>query len=131
MNDDDEDDAVAVDDTVEIRKLTGKPHPDDVLMYCVPVCGPYSSLQQCAYRVKLTPGNMKRGRAAKQCIEMFLKSDVKAKTPLSVYQAKQHALIKNASETDWVHAICADTKISGAGASKVAKQVSAKTKKSK
>ena len=125
---DDEDDESAVDDTIEISKLTGKPHPDDLLLYCVPVCGPYASLQQYAYRVKLTPGNMKRGKAVKQCLELFLKTDVKLKVPLSASQEKQLELIKRVPDTDWVQAICADTKISSAGASKVAKGANPKSK---
>eukprot|EP00978_Attheya_sp_CCMP212_P023484 scaffold72052_cov24-Attheya_sp.AAC.1 len=42
-------------------------------MYAVVVCAPYQTLAQYKYRVKLTPGNQKRGKASKQCIEMFLR----------------------------------------------------------
>jgi len=41
-------------------------------LYAIPVCGPYQSLQQFKYRVKLTPGTQKKGKAAKQSIEVFL-----------------------------------------------------------
>jgi NFACT protein C-terminal domain len=125
---DNDDDDEAVDDTIELGKLTGKPHPDDLLLFCVPVCGPYSSLQQYTYRIKLTPGNLKRGKAAKQCIEMFLKID---KSKASTSQEKQLDLIKRVPDNDWVQALCADTKISAAGASKVVKATTAKSKKPK
>ena len=45
----------------EIDKLTGKPLPEDVLLYAVPVCGPYSAIRSFKYSVKLTPGTMKKG----------------------------------------------------------------------
>ena len=45
----------------EINKLTGKPLPEDVLLYAVPVCGPYSAIRSFKYSVKLTPGTMKKG----------------------------------------------------------------------
>lgn len=122
-----DDDDNAVDDTIEISKLTGKPHLEDLLLYCVPVCGPYSSLQQYTYRVKLTPGNLKRGKAVKQCIEMFLRTD-KSKA-LSASQEKQLELIKKVNDNDWIQVMCPDTKISAAGASKAIK-ASNKTKKS-
>ena len=31
-----------VDDRAELKKLTGKPLPDDVLLYAIPVCAPYA-----------------------------------------------------------------------------------------
>lgn len=48
----------------EINKLTGKPLPEDVLLYAVPVCGPYSAIRSFKYSVKLTPGTMKKGKVA-------------------------------------------------------------------
>lgn len=45
----------------EIDKLTGKPLAEDVLLYAVPVCGPYSAIRSFKYSVKLTPGTMKKG----------------------------------------------------------------------
>jgi predicted ribosome quality control (RQC) complex YloA/Tae2 family protein len=43
-------------DVDDADKLTGSPLADDVILYAVPVCGPYLSLQSFKYRVKLTPG---------------------------------------------------------------------------
>ena len=45
----------------EINKLTGKPLAEDVLLYAIPVCGPYSAIRSFKYSVKLTPGTMKKG----------------------------------------------------------------------
>lgn len=39
-----------------LDSLTGLPRPDDTLMFALPVCGPYSSLANYKYKVKLTPG---------------------------------------------------------------------------
>jgi predicted ribosome quality control (RQC) complex YloA/Tae2 family protein len=117
----------AIDDTVEISKLTGKPLLDDVLLYAIPVCGPYQSLSQYAYRVKLTPGAMKRGRSSKQCLDILLKTPNNA----TVGTEKVFDLMKKVAENDWVQAICADVKISAAGASKVINQKKTNTKKSK
>lgn len=51
----------------ELLKLTGNPHPNDILLFAIPVCAPYSSLlNHYKYRVKLTPGAMKKGKAAHQ-----------------------------------------------------------------
>ena len=66
----------AVDDTIELNKLTGKPQSEDLVLFAVPICAPYQSLSQNAYRVKLTPGNMKRGKPSKQCVEMFLRDGI-------------------------------------------------------
>lgn len=46
----------------DIDYLTGNPLPDDILLYAVPVCGPYNALQTYKYRVKITPGTAKKGK---------------------------------------------------------------------
>lgn len=121
--DDDLDDD-AVDDTAELSKLTGKPQAEDMLLSAVPVCAPYQTLSQYAYRVKLTPGNMKRGKASKQCVDMFLKAKKG-----SDGADRQLDLIKRVGDNDWVQAICGDVKLATAGASKMAKKNKANIKK--
>jgi hypothetical protein len=123
---DEELDEDAVDDTIELSKLTGKPHDDDLILYAVPVCAPYQTLSQYTYRVKLTPGNMKRGKASKQCVDMFLKDG--AKSSLS---DRNKDLIKKVADNEWVQAICGDVKISAAGASKAIQKSKAKNKSKK
>ena len=118
-----------VDDTAELNRLTGKPQKEDLVLHAIPVCAPYQTLSQYTYRVKLTPGNMKRGKASKQCVDMFAKESKKG-TEFDRYKD----LIKKVSDNDWVQAICGDVKISAAGASKAiqkAKANKAKNKKKK
>lgn len=110
----------AVDDTMELSKLTGKPQNEDLILFAVPVCAPYQTLSKYAHRVKLTPGNMKRGKASKQCVEMFQKDSASYKD-----------LIKNVPDNEWVQAICGDVKISAAGASKAIQKSKAKSKAKK
>ena len=121
-----DDAADAGDDTEDLNRLSGLPHKDDVLLAAIPVCGPYHTLNQFAYRVKLTPGSMKRGKASKQCVDLFLKTKSNTKTPETL---RQLDLIKQVSDNDWVQVICADVKISSAGASKIAKKQKANRKK--
>lgn len=49
----------------ELDTLTGSPQAEDVLLYAVPVCGPYNALQGYKFRVKLTPGAAKKGKGEK------------------------------------------------------------------
>lgn len=51
----------------DVDYLTGNPLPNDILLYAVPVCGPYSALQTYKYRVKIIPGTAKKGKG----INMF------------------------------------------------------------
>ena len=46
----------------DVDYLTGNPLPNDILLYAVPVCGPYSALQSYKYRVKIVPGTAKKGK---------------------------------------------------------------------
>ncbi|RIA97467.1 hypothetical protein C1645_686756 [Glomus cerebriforme] len=52
--------------------LTGSPLLEDNLLFAVPVCAPYSALQKYKYKVKLTPGSMKKGKSCKTAISFFL-----------------------------------------------------------
>lgn len=54
------------DKLTELDSLTGCPTATDVLLYAVPVCAPYQALQGYKYRVKLTPGNGKKGKGQYQ-----------------------------------------------------------------
>lgn len=120
----------AVDDTFEISKLTGKPLPEDVILYALPVCAPYSTLAQYKYRVKLTPGNQKRGKASKQCLERFYRVDDgnnKKGGGVNV-NARYVEMLKAVNDNEWVQAICGDVKISAAGASKALKKSKAAKK---
>ncbi|XP_022701021.1 nuclear export mediator factor NEMF homolog [Varroa jacobsoni] len=70
--DDTDDDASPTDDfTAILNSLTGVPVEDDVLLYAVPICAPYSTIINYKYKVKLTPGINKRGKAAKIALNMF------------------------------------------------------------
>jgi hypothetical protein len=42
--------------------LTGQPLADDILLFAVPLCAPYSALQKFKYRAKLIPGSLKKGK---------------------------------------------------------------------
>ncbi|XP_063831229.1 ribosome quality control complex subunit NEMF homolog [Ostrinia nubilalis] len=56
-----------------LAQLTGAPLADDELLFAVPVVAPYSALHNYKYKVKLTPGTSKRGKAAKTAIQVFLR----------------------------------------------------------
>lgn len=49
----------------DVDYLTGNPLPTDILLYAVPVCGPYNAVQSYKYRVKIIPGTAKRGKGTK------------------------------------------------------------------
>ena len=118
-----------VDDTTEIEKLTGKAVADDILMYAIPVCAPYQALSKYKYRVKLTPGSQKRGKASKQCLEMFMKLDNDITNRSSNSRCLE--LIKAVNDNEWVQAICGEVRISAPGASKLMKKQKAIKKKLK
>ncbi|RLN49215.1 hypothetical protein BBJ28_00006339 [Nothophytophthora sp. Chile5] len=57
--------------------FTGTPLPDDLVLFAMPMCAPYASLTKYKYKVKLTPGSQKKGKAAKQAMEHFFTSNLK------------------------------------------------------
>ena len=130
-NDDGDEDGGTVDDTAELGKLTGKPTSQDVILHAIPVCAPYSVLSQYKYRVKLTPGSVKRGKASKQSVEMFLHNENGKKKQVDEGTKRDQALIKLVNENEWVQAMIGDVRITSAGASKVTKKQKGKGKQKK
>ncbi|ROL51281.1 Nuclear export mediator factor Nemf [Anabarilius grahami] len=63
----------AAEDGSILDSLTGLPHPDDVLMFAVPVCASYMALSNYKYKVKLTPGTQKKGKAARTAVLSFMR----------------------------------------------------------
>lgn len=51
--------------------LTFKPKKIDKILGVMAVCAPYATLLKYKYKVKLTPGTMKRGKCLKTIIELF------------------------------------------------------------
>ena len=35
-----------------VDSLTGCPHPDDIIMFAIPVCAPYNSMQNYKFKIK-------------------------------------------------------------------------------
>lgn len=56
-----------------LDQLTGKPVAEDELLFAVPVIAPYSTVLNYKFKVKLTPGTGKRGKAAKTAMAVFMK----------------------------------------------------------
>ncbi|KAG7328087.1 hypothetical protein KOW79_008031 [Hemibagrus wyckioides] len=55
-----------------LDSLTGQPHSDDMLLFAVPVCAPYTALSTFKHKVKLTPGTQKKGKAARTAVFSFM-----------------------------------------------------------
>ncbi|XP_039446062.1 ribosome quality control complex subunit NEMF homolog [Culex pipiens pallens] len=67
------DDTPAAADVDMLDSLTGCPHEEDELLFAIPVVAPYQSLHSYKFKVKLTPGTGKRGKASKTALQIFLK----------------------------------------------------------
>ena len=106
----------------ELEKLSGNPLAEDCLLYAVPMCGPYSSMQNFKYRVKLTPGTMKKGKAVKQAVDTFARAKDCTNT--------EKPLIRGMSDPEMVAIMIADVKLSMPGLYAAQKQNS-KQKKGK
>ena len=106
----------------ELEKLTGTPLSEDMLLYAVPVCGPYKALQTMKYVVKLTPGTNKKGKAAKQAVDIFMNS--------KDCSNHEKALIKGLTDPEMVAIMIGDVKLSVPGLYSTLKNKKVEKKKS-
>ncbi|CAI0467581.1 unnamed protein product [Linum tenue] len=104
----------------DVDYLTGNPLPNDILLYAVPVCGPYTALQSYKYRVKIIPGSAKKGKAAKTAMNLF--------NHTAEASAREKELMKACTDPQLFAAIIGNVKISAAGLSQL-KQKQKKGKK--
>lgn len=107
----------------EVEKITGMPLPDDVLLYAIPVCGPYASMQNVRYKVKLTPGLGKKGKICKQALDLF--SRAKELT------AQERALMNGLTDPEMVSIMIGDARISMPGLHQLQQAEKKSTKKSR
>lgn len=56
----------------DYANLIGAPTPEDAVFDAIPVCAPYTALSSYRFKVKLQPGNLKKGKIAKTAIGLFL-----------------------------------------------------------
>lgn len=104
----------------DVDYLTGNPLPNDILLYAVPVCGPYSALQLYKYRVKIVPGTAKKGKAAKMAMNLF--------SHIPEVTNREKELMKACTDPELVAAIVGNVKITAAGLTQL-KQKQKKGKK--
>ncbi|KAL1359000.1 uncharacterized protein [Arachis hypogaea] len=105
----------------DVDYLTGNPLPNDILLYAVPVCGPYNAVQSYKYRVKIIPGSLKKGKAAKTAMNLF--------SHMSEATSREKELMKACTDPELVAAFIGNVKISAAGLTQL-KQKQKKGKKS-
>ncbi|KAI9122760.1 hypothetical protein K1719_005649 [Acacia pycnantha] len=105
----------------DVDYLTGNPLPNDILLYAVPVCGPYTAVQSYKYRVKIIPGTAKKGKAAKTAMNLF--------SHMTESTSREKELMKACTDPELVAAIIGNVKIAAAGLTQL-KQKQKKGKKS-
>ncbi|XP_072996590.1 uncharacterized protein [Typha latifolia] len=91
----------------DLDYFTGNPLPSDILLYAVPVCGPYNALQTYKYRVKITPGTAKKGKAAKTAMNLF--------SHMPEVTNREKELMKACTDPELVAAIVGNAKITAPG----------------
>ncbi|XP_073030203.1 uncharacterized protein [Primulina eburnea] len=104
----------------DVDYLTGNPLPIDVLLYAVPVCGPYNALQSYKYHVKIIPGSLKKGKAAKTAMTLF--------SHMPEASSREKELMKACTDPELVASMMGNSKVSAAGLTQL-KQKQKKIKK--
>lgn len=60
----------------ELPRLVGRLQAEDKWDVLIPMCAPYSSIKDNAFKVKLVPGGLKKGKAARNIMTYFLSGDL-------------------------------------------------------
>jgi len=100
--------------------LTGRPLPEDTLLFAIPVCAPYAALINYKYKVKLTPGTAKKGKAVQTSINLF--------SHLDEASQREKDLMKSIPDPELITAMMGKVKISTPNLEKVKAAAKKKTK---
>lgn len=87
-----------------LDSFTPNPLPEDIIHFAIPVCAPYTAIQKYKYKVKLTPGSLKRGKAIKQAQSVFFN--------LNEATAREKELIKSVPEMEGINTMMGKVKVS-------------------
>ncbi|KAL3894747.1 MAG: hypothetical protein SGCHY_005096 [Lobulomycetales sp.] len=87
-----------------IDSLTGQPLPSDNLEFAIPVCAPWIALSKYKYKVKLLPGGLKKGKAAKAAVSAFLSQ---------CQDERDRELLQSIPESDVIQQILGKCKLMG------------------
>lgn len=89
-----------------MQKLVGRVQSQDNWEALVPMCAPYSTIKDNCFKVKLVPGTLKKGKAARNIINYFLAGDL---------QEGEKAFLKALPEQELINAVIGNVKLGGAG----------------
>ena len=103
--------------------LTGQPRQGDVLTWVIPVCAPYGALSNYKFRVKVTPGALKKGKAVRQAVELFLGSSSSGGPSATGTAARERELTKSLGDTELISVMPGAAKLSMPGMQKVQRQI--------
>ncbi|KAI9333487.1 fibronectin-binding protein A N-terminus-domain-containing protein, partial [Pilaira anomala] len=87
-----------------LDSFTPNPLPEDIIHFAIPVCAPYVAIQKYKYKVKLTPGSLKRGKAVKQAQSVFFH--------LADATAREKELIKGVPDMESINTMMGKVKVS-------------------
>jgi len=105
----------------ELDSLTGTPLDHDSMHFCVPMCAPYSAVSNYRCKVKLLPGNLKKGKAVKLVTGIWLNS---SELPDSIKE-----LIRSMTESELLLSIMGNVSVAAAGVQKMQKDMKKKAKR--
>jgi nuclear export mediator factor NEMF len=61
---------------LSLKEFIPSPKPNDIIADVITICAPWSALTRYKYKLKLTPGTTKKGKASRSAISAFLSSPV-------------------------------------------------------
>ena len=97
----------------QTKQLTGLPLEIDQINFAIPVIAPYSAVMNYKYKVKVTPGSDKCGKAVKTAMLVFSK--------IGDPRSKEAQYVKAVPDTESTRAMPGNVKVSAAGLEKASK----------
>lgn len=99
--------------------MSGRVLGSDKWEALIPMCAPYMTIADNHFKVKLVPGGLKKGKAARSIVGYF---------QTGVLQEKERVFLRAVPEQEVINALIGNVKMGGAGLLKIEQKVKAEKK---
>lgn len=99
---------------VSISTLTGNPEDRDTVYYVIPMCAPYNVVSTFSYRVKLVPGQFKKGQACKEIRSFFekeIRKKIESNPERKTVLEKHISLFRGIPDTEFVETLLSKVRV--------------------
>ena len=103
----------------DLNRLSGTIRAEDTYDALIVMCAPYTTVSDNRFKIKLTPGGVKKGKAARNILNLYTTMEL---------TEKEKVLLRGVPEQEVINSLVSGVKLAGAGLLKIEQKEKAEKK---